>query len=130
MIAVIQLLIANKADVVIGIKNESYYSHVPMIRKLISKTLRAFIKLLFKIKITDTQCGLKGFNHRGREVFLRTTIDRYLFDLEFIALVSDEPNMSILPMPVALYPTVVFTEMSSSLLLSELKNFWKILFRK
>ena len=73
-------------DVAIGIRSEEYYTHLPKMRVYISKFLRFLIRKFLRIPTDDTQCGLKGFNQKGKEVFMQTEIDRYLFDLEFIFL--------------------------------------------
>jgi hypothetical protein len=72
-------------DVVFGIKNKAYYKQLSLQRKLVSKILQLFIKILFpRLPVSDTQCGLKGMNLKGKAIFLHTKTDRYLFDLEFI----------------------------------------------
>ena len=78
-----------RQNVVIGVKDQSYYDHVPPLRRSISRVFRFFVRSLLRIPTDDTQCGLKGFDQVGKAVFLKTTIDRYLFDLEFVFLASD-----------------------------------------
>lgn len=128
-VALFRKLQEENLDVVVGIRDAEYYKHVPTIRKLISKTLRFFIRLLLRIKITDTQCGIKGFNKTGRQVFLDTQIDRYLFDLEFVFLSSHTPNLKIEPLPVTLNPNIVFSKVNFKILFSESKNFLKLVFK-
>ncbi len=74
----------NECDVAIGVKDDNYYGHVPVLRRVISHVLRFFIRLFLSMPVTDTQCGLKGFRRVAVKAFLATTIDRYLFDLEFV----------------------------------------------
>lgn len=115
-------------DVAIGIKDKSYYAHLPKLRKYISKILRQGISSFFKMPITDTQCGLKGFNQKGKSIFLSTTINRYLFDLEFVYLTfRKENNCKVVAHEVSLRPNVIFRAMNLKILLSESKNFLKIL---
>lgn len=116
-------------DVVVGIRDANYYQHVPAFRKFISKVLRFFIKLLLRIQITDTQCGIKGFNTKGRKVFLQTTIDRYLFDLEFVFLSSNNKGVAITSLPVTLRPEIVFSKINLKILLIESRSFLKLLFQ-
>lgn len=117
-----------RSDVAIGIRGEEYYTHLPRSRTRISKLLRYFIKRLLRIPTDDTQCGLKGFNQRGREVFLQTTIDRYLFDLEFIFTTSRK-KLVLQTVEVQLRPEVQLSAMNWNILLQELGNFLKIVFR-
>lgn len=114
-------------DVAIGIKNESYYSHIPPVRKAISRMLRAMIKLFLSLPVTDTQCGLKGFRKQVAPLFLQTTIDRYLFDLEFIRNCYRTKRYRIIPIPVALNAQVHFRKMNYRILLPELMNFVSLL---
>ncbi|MFK7795929.1 MAG: glycosyltransferase [Aureispira sp.] len=116
-------------DVVVGIRDANYYKQVPAFRKFISKILRFFIKLLLRIKITDTQCGIKGFNTKGRSIFLHTNIERYLFDLEFVFLSSNNKGVKITSIPVALRPEIVFSKINLRTLITESRSFLKLLFK-
>ena len=114
-----------EADVAIGIRGEEYYAHLPKARVRISKLLRWFIKKFLRIPTDDTQCGLKGFNQKGKEVFLQTTINRYLFDLEFIFL-SARKKLAIKTIEVELRPEIVLSKMNWKILVQEFGNFLKI----
>jgi len=117
-------------EIAIGVKNKTYYKNVPFVRVLISKILRKLIGFSLSIPITDTQCGLKGFHQKGKEVFLGTTIDRYLFDLEFVYnSFRQKPPLSIRPISITLKPGVKFRRINAKILWTELRNFLKILKR-
>lgn len=115
-------------DVVIGIRGEEYYTHLPKSRVYISKFLRSLIRFFLRIPTDDTQCGLKGFNQKGKEVFLETTINRYLFDLEFVFLSARE-KLKMKTVEVELRPEVVLSKMNWKILLQEFGNFLKIFVR-
>lgn len=127
-VAIYRLLESGQADVAIGIKGDDYYKNVPPMRVKISKLLRTFIRFFLKMSITDTQCGLKGFNEKGKAVFLKTTIDRYLFDLEFVYL-SDrkKSGVNMQPVVVHLKEGIEFSSMNARILMTEGVNFLKIL---
>ena len=129
MLSIINALIESENDIVVGVRPDSYYNKVPWTRQVISKTLRFFIRFFIRIKITDTQCGIKGFNKLGRAVFLQTTIDRYLFDLEFIFLASQKKELRLKPVEVHLKPNILFRAMDYRILLTEGKNFLKVLLK-
>jgi glycosyltransferase involved in cell wall biosynthesis len=112
-------------DVVIGIRGEEYYTHLPKSRVYISKFLRSLIRFFLRIPTDDTQCGLKGFNQKGKEVFRKTTINRYLFDLEFVFLSARE-KLNIKTVEVELRPEVVLSKMNWKILTQEFGNFLKI----
>ncbi len=127
LVELYNLLHKAHCDIAIGIKNDHYYKHVPPMRIRISKFLRWMIRTFLKISITDTQCGLKGFNAKGREQFLQTTIDRYLFDLEFIYRTDRNKTLKMQAIKVALKPGVVFSKVNWKILWEEGKNFLSIL---
>jgi glycosyltransferase involved in cell wall biosynthesis len=115
----------NSCDVAVGIRSEDYYTHLPAIRVRISKLLRFVVRTFLRIPTDDTQCGLKGFNKKGKEVFLQTTIDRYLFDLEFIFLAARK-KVNLKTIEVELREGVQLSHMRWNILLQEFGNFLKI----
>ncbi len=127
MSSVYEGLKQDKYDVAIGVKNEDYYIHVPYIRRVISRVLRFFIRLFLSMPITDTQCGLKGFKKTVAPLFLKTTIDRYLFDLEFVRNCYKSKKYRIQAIPVGLNENVHFRRMNFRILLPEMFNFVKLL---
>jgi len=119
----------NGYDAVLGRRDTSYYQKTPWFRKVISKTLRRVLKSFLKLPTDDTQCGIKGFNKKGADVFLQTEINRFLFDLEFVKLVSKR-KLSHKTVPVELKPGIVFSKVNFKILAKESLNFVKVLFRK
>ncbi|TGE04923.1 glycosyltransferase [Hymenobacter fodinae] len=125
---VLEALHSGQCDVAVGTRDEAYYAQVPAGRVFISKALRRSTRFLLGLAVSDTQCGLKGFNQRGREVFLRGQIDRYLFDLEFIFLASrPEAELRVKPIPVRLKPGIIFSQLNPRILLTESGSFLKIM---
>jgi glycosyltransferase involved in cell wall biosynthesis len=129
--SIIELIrcLENGADVVIGIRDEAYYSQLPPARRRISKLLRKINSLIFRLRVDDTQAGLKGFRKHVKETFLATTIKRYLFDLEFLYLLSAQKNVKVEGIPIRLRPGVSFSKMNRKILFREGKNFLKIWFK-
>jgi glycosyltransferase involved in cell wall biosynthesis len=116
-------------DVVIGIKHDRYYDSVPAWRKRISKLLQQMIALFFPgIVTTDTQCGLKGFKGKAKDVFLATRINNYLFDLEFIVAVSRRRDITAVLKEIQLGENVSFVPVSLTTIFRELLNFLRIIF--
>ena len=114
-----------QCDIAVGVKNDAYYSQVPLARRILSKGLRKLIRFFLKIPITDTQCGLKGFAKEIKPVFLKTTIERYLFDLEFIRN-AFKLNYNIKPVQIELNENVDFRVVNYRILLPEMINFIKL----
>ncbi|MCH8903046.1 MAG: glycosyltransferase family 2 protein [Bacteroidetes bacterium] len=119
-------LCRSEDDVVIGIRDNEYYSKIPPARRRISLFLRGAVKLFFGLKISDTQCGLKGFNQRGKKLFLQTRIKRYLFDMEFILLASKSKEIIISSYPVVLRSGIEFSKVNLRVLLAESFNFFRL----
>jgi glycosyltransferase involved in cell wall biosynthesis len=113
-------------DVAIGVRDENYYDTVPKVRVLISKTLKWMIRNFLSLPVADTQCGLKGFNKKGKEIFLKTTIDRYLFDLEFVFISAKTKALALKPVIVELRPGIIFSNMNFKILAQEGRSFFKI----
>jgi glycosyltransferase involved in cell wall biosynthesis len=120
--------IENGADVSLGYREDDYYASVPWFRTLLSEAFRFVLKSVLKFPITDTQCGLKGMNQKGKAVFMETTINRFLVDMEFIKRATKKQEMKIEPVVVQLRPDVDFSSMGVGVLLAELKNFVRIFF--
>jgi glycosyltransferase involved in cell wall biosynthesis len=129
LVQVYHALQKQKADIAVGVRKQAYYDDVPGIRTSISKLLRFFNKRILRLPVSDTQCGLKGFNQLGRQLFLSTKTDRYLFDLEFMLLASRSPGLQLVPVQVNLRQGIQFRKMGLGLLLAEGKSLLHILSR-
>lgn len=127
---VYEAVASGQTDVAVGIKDADYYSHLSKKRVRISRFLRSLSSLLLHLPVTDTQCGLKAFNAAGREVFLQTTINRYLADLEFIYLISRKKDLRLIPVEVSLRPGVVFSQVRMEVLWREGLNFLRVFFSR
>ena len=121
---------ADECDVAAGVKDNEYYAHVPVVRRLISRILRFFIRLFLSMPVTDTQCGLKGMRRNAMDVFLSTRIDRYLFDLEFIYKCFSGGKLRVQAVPVRLKEEVQFRKMDYRILLPEMVNFIRLVLNK
>jgi glycosyltransferase involved in cell wall biosynthesis len=128
LIAIAEKLLEG-SDVVLGHRGKDYYDKTPWFRKVVSKTLRWVLKTFLRLPTDDSQCGLKGYNQLGAAVFLKTKIDRFLFDLEFIKLVARR-KLSIVKVDVDLKPNIIFSKVNTRVLLREFWNFLAVLFRK
>ena len=117
------------SDVVVGIRNEEYYAHLGFKRKLVSKACNFLNKVFLKIPHTDTQSGLKGFSEKGKLLMLKTTINQFLFDTEFVCMAYQNKNIQVSTIDVELREGVKFTRMSFKTVLHETLNFTSILVR-
>jgi glycosyltransferase involved in cell wall biosynthesis len=127
MIRVTEVLIA-RGGIAAGNRDTGYYAHVPLSRRIISRALRWMLRNVLKQPIDDSQCGLKAFDNTGKALFLQTTIDRFLFDLEFLMMAGN--SITVSPVPVELRPGVVFSPVNWKVLATEGGNFLKLLLRQ
>lgn len=127
----IERLQTGTEDVIAGSRDQNYYKEsMSGFRKLLSKAFRSFLKKILRLPVTDTQCGLKGFNKKGRDLFLATRINRYLFDFEFIYIACKKKELKTGVINVQLKHNVVFSKMRVKILLQELLNLIYILLFK
>lgn len=115
-----------RGGITAGSRDTDYYKHVPPFRRFLSKGLRWMLRNLLRQPIGDSQCGLKAFDNAGKVIFLETTIDRFLFDLEFLMIAKG--RVPITPVSVELREGVVFSKVGYKVLLTEGRNFLKLLF--
>ena len=126
MLAIVDSL-RQAGGVAAGERFEDYYEGVPRFRRLLSRGHRFAMKTLFRLPVSDSQAGLKGFDERGREVFLQTTVDRFLVDLDFIARCRG--SVEVRAVRVELRPDVQFTDFGLNILRAEAGNFLTVLKR-
>jgi glycosyltransferase involved in cell wall biosynthesis len=125
---VLSTLTSGESNIVAGFRNDNYYEkNISAFRIQLSKTFRFFISDILRMPVTDTQCGLKGFDKKGKEKFLQTSINRYLFDFEFIYTAVKSDHLSISAVPVRLKENVVFSKMRFKILAQESINLLSVL---
>lgn len=92
------------ADVIIGSKLHPVSRvQYPLVRKILSWGYRSFIRLLFGLKVRDTQVGIKFFKKRVVEdVFPRVLVKRFAFDIEILAVAYDRGFTRIYEAPIKL----------------------------
>ncbi len=111
-----------------GNRDTAYYANVPAFRRRLSQTLRWLLRNVLRQPIDDSQCGLKGFDQSGKAVFLETSIDRFLFDLEFLMLAHN--RVPVRPVRAELRPGVAFSKVGWKILATEGGNFIKLFLRQ
>lgn len=109
------------ADVIIGSKLHPVSQvDYPFPRKVLSWGYRSLIRLLFGLRVRDSQVGLKLFKRNVvRDVFPRILVKNYAFDIEVLAVAHARGFTRIFEGPVRLN----FNKKSSI----TPGNFWKII---
>ena len=116
------------SGIVIGHRDRNYYNDMPTLRIVLSKSLRWLNKIILKLPVNDTQCGLKAFDTEAKDILLSCRTNRFLIDLEFL-LAAKKSNIAITPVSVTLRSDVDFTSFDSSVLLKETHNFIKLVIK-
>ncbi len=98
----VDTLIETGADVVVGSRNLEKDGHegYTWIRKVASKTYLKFIAVIAGFRLSDSQCGIKGFRRdAAKKIFRNCEVDRFAFDLEVI-MIATKIGCKIAEMPV------------------------------
>jgi glycosyltransferase involved in cell wall biosynthesis len=128
MADVLSALMTGKYDIVAGHRSDAYYRNkMSGFRRSLSKSFRFFLRRILRLPFADTQCGLKAFNSKGRELFLQTRTDRYLFDFEFIYRAVHSRDYRITGIEVQLKENVTFSRIRLKILGQETLNLLRIL---
>lgn len=92
------------ADIVIGSKRHSLSEvSYPLRRRFYSRTYQALNRLLFQLKIRDTQVGLKLFRREVLDAVLpRILVKQFAFDLELLVVANHLGFRRIVEAPVKL----------------------------
>lgn len=82
-------------DVVVGARNNDFYRHagLDLLRWIVSIFLWLQNWVVLGIRISDTQGGLTGMSRKGKGLLLKTRINQFLFDTEFIYLASRDHEL-------------------------------------
>ena len=96
------LLELYEADVVVGSKRHPLSEvHYPWPRRVQSLTYQLLVRLLFRVRVRDTQTGLKMFRREVAErVVDAALVKRFAFDLELLVLASHFGYRRIIECPV------------------------------
>ena len=97
-----RLLQLYSADVVVGSKRHPLsLVHYPWPRRLQSLAYQLLVRLLFRVKVRDTQTGLKMFRREVAErVVDAALVKRFAFDLELLVLARHFGYVRIIEAPV------------------------------
>ena len=71
-----------------------------VLRKIIGVIFKFVIRLFFKIKISDTQCGFKLYKlNVGKKIFRMILTNDYMHDIE-ICIIAQKLNLSVKDLPI------------------------------
>lgn len=120
--------IMKKGGIAAGNRDTTYYKHTPPVRRWLSKMLRFWLRYILRQPVDDSQCGLKAFDAQAKPLFLACTIERFLYDIEF--LMRANGRLTVIPVSVTLREGVVFSPVSIRTLATESANLIRLLWLK
>jgi dolichol-phosphate mannosyltransferase len=90
LIEMYKIMQENNADVVIGSKmHKDSMTNYPIFRKILSSSYYLIIKILFRLKVKDTQTGIKLFRQDVlKKCIQQVLVKRYAFDLELLIIIN------------------------------------------
>lgn len=127
MVKLINEVVEHHYPIAIAKRNNTYYQNISKSRRMLSKFLQSVNKLLLRLPVSDTQGGLKMFHKDLKNIFLSTTINRYLIDVDFLKRVHKK-GYGIHLVEVELRPDIVLTKVSNMKLKNELLDYLKLIF--
>ncbi|NNC94829.1 MAG: glycosyltransferase family 2 protein [Chitinophagales bacterium] len=122
-------VINEKCNIVIAVRDDQYDRSATASRKFLSTLIQRMNKILLNLPHADSQAGLKAFDQMGAGLLAETRIDGFLFDLEMLVLAGNTSEINVGKFPVKLKDSVVLSKFKTSLLIKELLNYMKIVFR-
>tara|TARA_X000000368_G_C23051924_1_gene721857 strand:+ start:2608 stop:3303 length:696 start_codon:yes stop_codon:yes gene_type:complete len=88
-------------EVVIGTRRtkDSLNLHTPFVRRLSGAIYISLVKFLFKLNVTDTQCGFKLFKRKDYLMLENIRFNNFSFDIELLVNFNNA-NLNIKEVPV------------------------------
>jgi glycosyltransferase involved in cell wall biosynthesis len=111
---------------IVGRRSTTYYTKIPLQRKILSVSLRLVLRTVFRLPVDDSQAGLKGFGPGIKTLFAFMTTDRFLFDLELLVR-TRKAGKAIQSVPVFLDHTTDLPTIRMRTIAIEIINLLRIL---
>lgn len=127
VVRVIKCITDQEHDVALGQRKANKKTKPSLTRWVVSTLLRFLNGFFFGRSVADTQCGLKGFNLKGKQTLLSTKTRGYLFDIELVLRAKSDDKLSITGIPVHLSNRVDFSELKPRKLVREAFHFGRLL---
>jgi len=119
-VAKMYTVLLSGADIVTATRSYGYYRQLPIIRKILSITIRLLLR-------RDTQGGLKGMNRRGAYLLSCGRSRRYLFDSEWFVRAMFCEKIFVSSVMVHPRPTLHLPNYSAKMYLEEVLDIFRIM---
>lgn len=115
-------------DVVVAARANHYFRHFNLntLHSYMSILTRTLNWIVLGIRFSNIQGAVKGMNRKGKELFLKTTINHYLFDTEFVFMASRERDLHICEVKANLRKGAYVSFMGVKAVGREITNFVRI----
>lgn len=123
-----QLLKSDNTNIVLGTRDLSYFSKLPVKRRIYSLLLKELNYFVTGFKIKDTQAGLKGLDNKAKKILAATKTNTFLFELEFLKM-SIRRGLNYRFIHVSCRPGIRFTDFRFRVLYNETICLLKLFFR-
>ena len=114
------------SELVMTNRGGEYLKLLPFKRRIITFLIRKFNRYIFALEYVDTQSGLKGFGQCAHELFSKSRINGFVFDIELV-LNAKKMNLKVAEVPVKCIDNIEFTDFRKSVIWAELINFIKLM---
>ncbi len=127
----VKLLELFDADIVIGSKRHpASRVNYPYIRRIYSYIYHVMIRLMFGLRVTDTQAGLKFMKRKvALDVVPRVIVDQYAFDLELLVIAFQLGYRRIFEAPVELNFNSITSSISPKAIQRMIEDTFAIFYR-
>ena len=113
-----------QANIVMGIRDQAYFDHIPMQRRLISKGLIFLNKLLLDLPHPDTQCGIKCLDMLAQDQLAKVKNNGFLFEIELLQ--KAKTSLKVVPFKVQIDKHVILYNIRLSSLWNLIKEYFSI----
>ncbi|MFY0253690.1 glycosyltransferase [Chitinophaga sp. 30R24] len=114
-------------DIVAAERGAAYLRKLPAKRRIITKISRLLNRVVLNLRVDDAQAGLKGFNAYGRSILLKTRVNGFLYDSEFLYQAGKRSHLKIGTVDVVCRAGIQFSSFRTKLLLKEMVNYCRII---
>lgn len=116
------------ADIIVASKRHSASKvKYPFVRKIYSFIYQIMVRILFNLRVRDTQVGLKVFKREVLEKVLpRLVVKKFAFDIEILAVANYLGFNKIYDAPVEIKMDIFNTNFNPALLIFN-KNIWQMI---
>lgn len=127
----LKLLELFDADIVIGSKRHPASKvNYPFKRRFFSYTYHLLVRLLFGLRVTDTQAGLKFLKREvAMDVIPKVVVEQYAFDLELLIIAFQRGHKRIFEAPVELNFNSLTSSISAKAIRTMLSDTLNIFYR-